>query len=81
MIRFDCHHHQPEGQEFYTWLHFVSQRYHDLSLTEAPGKNFVLHMILNVIASLKDQATLLEHFQISRENTCKTILLSWEYTC
>jgi hypothetical protein len=45
-------------------------------VTKAVEKNLGTNMVLNVIVSLNRQATLLEVFQVSRENTCKTVLLS-----
>jgi hypothetical protein len=76
MVRFDTCYHQPDVRNL---------PLDDISsvreiVTKALEKNLGTNMVLNVILSLNGQVTLLEVIQISRENTCKTVL-SCVYTC
>jgi hypothetical protein len=70
MLRFDPHHHQPDVRN----LPLDDILFLRDIVTKALEKNLGTNMVLNVIVSLNDQPTLLEVFQVSRENTCKTVL-------
>jgi hypothetical protein len=72
MVRFDPHHHQPDVRN----LQLDDILFLRDIVTKVVEKNLGTNMVLNVIVSLNGQATFLEVFQVSRENTCKTVLLS-----